>query len=121
MVKKILATFLFSYSALIAFTQRGYDDDSDADDIKSWERYAHVGLTKVEIGAIVVGIILIIVSQSINNNRLGKILMWVGFFFCIPLLMVILAVASKVIQYAIMLTIILGVLYFILSLFEKKN
>jgi hypothetical protein len=116
-MKKIYLTGMLTIYSVLLFAQRfrGYDDDRDAEDIKEFQRYAHLGLSKGEITAIVIGIVLLFIAQNIGdkNPNLNTGLQWVGFLCMLPLLMVILAVAQKVITYGVILACILGGLYFL--------
>lgn len=42
-MKKIYATAILIAYSMSVFAQRGYDDYADEEDIKDFERYAHLG------------------------------------------------------------------------------
>ena len=114
-MKKIYSTTMLIVYSMSTFAQRGYDDYADEEDIKDFERYAHLGLSKGEIISIIVGIVLLLVAKSMTdknpNLRIG--LGCVGVLCALPLVLVILAVAQKAIGYAIILAIVVGGLYFL--------
>jgi hypothetical protein len=101
---------MFSINTL---AQRGYDDYLDIEDIKDFERYAHLGLSKAEIISIVIGLILLLMAKNMNisNKTIEISLICIGLLCSIPLVLVILAIAQKIIGYAIILGLILGGLY----------
>ncbi len=104
----------FLYSASI-FAQRVYDDLADEDDVKQFERYAHLGLSKGEILSIVVGVVLLLIAKNLSseNEKIGTGLGCLGALCVLPLVLVILAVAQKVIAYGVILAVIVGALYFL--------
>jgi hypothetical protein len=103
-----------------ALAQSGYDDPMDEEERASFERYAHLGLSSDEKISIGVGIALFVIANLTSESfpKLKTPLLVLGGFCCIPLFLVILAVAQKVISYGITLALIIGVLYFI---FRPKN
>lgn len=94
-----------------------FAQDYDADEIRDFERYAHVGLSKGEIISIVVGVVLVLVAKSIrdNNQQASNVVGCLGILAGFPLLMVLLAVAQKVLAYGLVLALIVGGIYFLLG------
>lgn len=90
-------------------------DEPDPDREKEFNRYAHLGLTTVEWLLIIIGLILILIAKKISNDheRISTVFYYVGGFACLPLIMIIISLAQKVLEYAFFLALILGLLYFI--------
>jgi hypothetical protein len=119
-MKKIyLTTTLLVYS-ISMFAQYGNDDYEHEDDNNDFERYAHLGLSKEEIISIIIGIILLLIAKYMSEKYsiLRMITGFAGFLCILPIIMVILAVTQKVITYAVILAIIVGIIYF---LFRSKK
>jgi hypothetical protein len=112
-----LTTFLLTTSDLLA--QRGYED-YDEEDVRDFERYAHLNLSSFEWICIAVGIILLLIAKSIRdqNKKTSNVFGCLGAVAALPLLMVLLAVAQKAIGYVIILVLIVGGLYY---LFGNKS
>lgn len=122
---KLLITLTFTIVAILisnlVSAQRAYVDDyADEDDIRDFDRYAHFGLTTFEWWSIVIGVILILMARGLKENQKSGStpLFIIGGLAVLPLVLVILAIAQKVIGYGLALAAILGVLYF---LFGKKS
>lgn len=123
-IKKSVIKFSFSLIFILLYlispAQRmSVDDYTDEEDVKDFNRYAHLGLSTFEWWSIVIGIVLILIAREINNNQKGisTLLFVIGGLAVLPLVLVILALAQKAIGYGIALAAILAVLYF---LFGKK-
>ena len=122
--KNILNTGLLLlgiFESIIALAQRGsMDYDYDEDEIKDFNRYAHFGLSTAEWWSVAIGIILILIAREIREKQKGfsTALYIIGFPAVCPLILVILAVAQKLLGLALMLGTIVGVLYL---LFGKKS
>jgi len=120
-MKKIYTTTALSIYSILAYSQMGYEYTPDEEDVQDFQRYAHLNLSKGEVISIIVGIVLLLIAKNIldteKESNVGKGLGCAGFICLIPLILVILAVAQKLIGYAIILAIIIGGLYL---LFGKK-
>ena len=107
-------------TSFIASAQRvSVDDYADEEDIREFNRYAHFKLTTFEWWSIVIGVVLIIIAKGLKeNNKSGSTpLFIIGGLAVLPLVLVILSIAQKIIGYGLVLGAIIAVLYF---LFGKK-
>lgn len=99
------------------FADRYYD--ADEEDIANFNKYAHLNLSTFEWVSIVVGIVLLLIYKNMRDegksgaNAIGCI----GILAALPLVLIVLALAQKVIGYGIILAIVVGGIYF---LFGKK-
>lgn len=119
-MKKIYFTAALVVYSMYSFAQKGYEDYADEEEIIDFEKYAQLDLSKVEIISIVIGIILLLVTKKMIDKD-SKSQIGVGLIGCIgvlcafPLILVILAVAKKAIEYTIILAVVIGGLYLLFS------
>lgn len=113
-MKKMYLVFTTIAFNVNVFAQR-YSEPMDEEEAADFERYAHVGLSSGEKISIGVGIAMLLIGKLLSETspKISVALFIIGGLCCLPLLMVILAVASKIISYAVVLAIIVGVIYFI--------
>lgn len=108
---------LFTMITIPLFAERYYE--ADEEDVASFNKYAHLNLSTYEWISIVIGIVLLLVYKTMRDqgksgaNAIGCI----GILAALPLVLIVLALAQKVIGYGIILAIVVGGLYF---LFGKK-
>jgi hypothetical protein len=109
----------FSSTTLLILLYTNCYAQFEADEIQSFNKFAHLRLSSNEWWSIVVGIILFLIAREIREKQkwISTGLFIIGFIALVPLIIVILAVAQKLLGYAFILGIILGVLYL---LFVKK-
>lgn len=100
---------------IISFAQR-YDDYMDDEDRADFERYAHLGLSNFEKISIAVGIVLLLIAFNAKMNEKLKVgIGCIGILASLPLAMVILAVATKAVSYALIGAAIIGGLWYLFS------
>jgi hypothetical protein len=117
------AALLFTVMTLVTpllYAQRGVDDYMDEDDVREFERHAHLNLSTFEWVSILVGVGLLFAAKSIRDKNTGasNVLGCLGILGALPLVLVILAVAQKAVTYGIILALIIGGLYL---LFGRKS
>lgn len=116
-MKNPLLAFVSLIITMPLYAERYYD--ADEDDVASFNKYAHLNLSSYEWISIVIGIVLLLVYKTMRDegksgaNAIGCI----GILAALPLVLIVLALAQKVIGYGIILAIVVGGLYF---LFGKK-
>ena len=116
-MKNPLLAFVSLIITMPLYAERYYD--ADEDDVASFNKYAHLNLSSYEWISIVIGIVLLLVYKTMRDegksgaNAIGCI----GVLAALPLVLIVLALAQKVIGYGIILAIVVGGLYF---LFGKK-
>lgn len=119
-VSGIIVSFTFFYLIPIISKAQRYDDYMDDEDRADFERYAHLGLSNFEKISIAVGIVLLLIAFNAKLNEKLKIgIGCIGILASLPLAMVILAVASKALSYALIGALIIGGLWFLFG--RKKN
>lgn len=112
---KILSIVIFLALSIISSAQR-YDDYMDEEERADFERYAHLGLSNFEKISIAVGIVLLLIAFNAKmNEKLKMGIGCVGILAALPLAMVLLAVASKAVSYALIVAAIIGGLWYLFS------
>lgn len=116
-MKNPLLTFISLIITMPLYAERYYD--ADEDDVASFNKYAHLNLSSYEWISIVIGIVLLLVYKTMRDEGKSgaKAIGCIGVLAASPLVLIVLALAQKVIGYGTILAIVVGGLYF---LFGKK-